>query len=319
MNGTMNSETSIDKVEDVMHNGLVECNIRLASARPVLSHLLNSGDHALYSDQVIARIRAMATHCARQLLQRVDAASGVEFGGIGDESRVSSLASSILADDSFLSHAHALTIEGLLAENLQKRSGIDPVLTPMMQEMAASASAEIAAASMHVLASQARFEQQQRRMELPLAELPGDLFHKTLLIMQSVPGLPEAGVRKADAELRATFDESNRRESQITRLMMALGRKASRALSLDHAGLALFLTAISMASSQDRDLAAFSTGETQLARLALSMRAAGMSQSALEEQLNYIHPGSSLPEHFDAISADKAIAILTALQTTDRN
>ena len=53
-----------------------------------------------------------------------------------------------------------------------------------------------------------------------------------------------------------------------------------------------------------------STGEGQLARLALSLRAAGLKPQAIEEQFLSLHPDALMPESFDVLSVDRAAAIL---------
>ncbi len=63
----------------------------------------------------------------------------------------------------------------------------------------------------------------------------------------------------------------------LARLVTGMGGGAIAALSVDHAGAAIFLTALSIGSGQDRDLAVLSTNDRQLARLALALRAARVS------------------------------------------
>ena len=124
--------------------------------------------------------------------------------------------------------------------------------------------------------------QHQRRMELPLQELPAELFHTaTKLLRTHGTDFPQAAEQLRD-RLRDEYDESARRIGQVTRLLMTLGPKAKRALSVDHAGLSVFATALSMASEQERDVVILSLGENQCARLALSLRAAGLGQSAAQ-------------------------------------
>jgi len=100
---------------------------------------------------------------------------------------------------------------------------------------------------------------------------------------------------RASAKLRATYDEANSRLSQLSRLVMSLGRDAMRALSVDHAGLALFTTSLAMACGEDRNLAIHSFSNNQSARLAVSLRAAGLRKEAVEEQFLYIHPDAHPP------------------------
>ncbi|MEO5707428.1 MAG: hypothetical protein ABIT10_07895 [Alteraurantiacibacter sp.] len=302
---------SAAEVETIMQGELAEGDAVLASTRPILRHLLANRDQTLFSDEVIARVRGMIAHVAQQLLRACADAADADEEVRQDLPGHEELAALMLEDTAFLSHAHALTQEAGLAEDLQRRSGIDGVLSPLLQELAAASEPQLAAGAMRVIAAQARFLQQMRRMELPLGELPGDLFHKALLLMQTqMSGDPV--VETATAALRASFDEGDGRIGQLSRLVMALGGRAARALAIDHAGLALFATALGMASNQDRTLAVLAFGESQLARLALSLRAAGLGQGAVEEQFLYIHPDALLPEGFDSLTTARAIAVLAA-------
>lgn len=315
MNNTIKAGQSAESVEDMLRGELAQGDVILSIARPILRHLLANDDHALFSDEVIAKIRGMMTHLARQLLFELAEELKKDDRGPFVEQNQDALATMLLDDTAFLGHAHALSIEAQLAERLQSRSGIDPVLSPLLQELAASGDEAQAAAAMRVVASQARFMQHQRRMELPLAELPAELFHaatRALKINQTDYPREAEAVRD---RLRREFDESDRRVGQMTRLVMAMGGNAKRALAVDHAGLSVFSTALCMASEQERDVAVLALGENQCARLALSLRAAGLGQSAVEEQFLYLHPEITLPEGFDALRADRAAALLTSAAT----
>jgi hypothetical protein len=204
-------------------------------------------------------------------------------------------------------------IEAQLAERLQARSGIDSVLSPLVQELIAAKEGDMAALAMTVLAAQARFMQHHRRMELPLGELPGDLFHKALVLVRETAGDDEVA-EAVEQDLRAVYDESAGRLGLLARVVMAMGQRATRALAIDHAGVAIFATALAMASRQDRDLAVLSFVDRQFARLALSLRAAGLKQQAVEEQFLFLHPEVALPEGFDMLRADRALALLAGSQ-----
>ena len=171
------TEQTVESVETVLRDELGRGDAMLATSRPILRHLLVNDDHALFSDEMIARIRGMMNHVARQLLFAQAAAGGtLDRAGYADD-RQDALAQALFEDTDFLAHAHALTLEAQLAERLQRRSGIDAVLSPLVQELAAAREMDMAALAMAVLAAEARFLQHHRRMELPLGELPGDLFH----------------------------------------------------------------------------------------------------------------------------------------------
>lgn len=281
----------------------------LSATRPILRHLLANRDEALFSDEVIARVRGMTAHVAQQLLLARAAADGaIEPGDFADLHR-QDLARLLFEDAAFLAHVHAKTLEAKMAEQLRQRSGIDHVLSPLLQELAASQDEKTAGAAIRAISAQARFIQQMRRMEMPLAELPGDLFRKALLCMRGHAGEDEAASR-AEAGLRAGYDEAESRLGQLTRLVMSLGRNATRALAVDHAGLAVFATGLAMAAGQDRNLTILSLGDNQLARLAVSLRVAGLRKDVVEEQFLYIHPDRDMPAGIDRLSSASAAALL---------
>jgi hypothetical protein len=261
---------------------------------------------------MIARIRGMMNHVAKQLLfVRAETAGAADRARYAAE-RQDELAQALFEDTAFLAHAHALTLEAQLAERLQARSGIDSVLSPLVQELAAAREVDMAALAMAVLAAQARFMQHHRRMELPLGELPGDLFHSALVLLGSQDDDAADAAAQAERQLRDGYDESAGRLGLLTRLVMAMGQRAVRALAIDHAGLAIFSTALAMASRQERAIAVISFADRQFARLALALRAAGLKQQAVEEQFLYLHPEIALPDGFDTLRADRAAALLAA-------
>ncbi|MCX7676447.1 MAG: hypothetical protein N2Z59_03615 [Alteraurantiacibacter sp.] len=300
----------IEEIEALLRARLAAGDLVLASIQPILQHLLASRDSDHFSDEVIARVRGMIGHVARQMLvARAQQAQYPDPGQFADRHE-GELATLLAGDVAMLMHAHALAVEALVATRLQTRSNLDPVLSPLLQEMAASSDESTAAAAMHAIAAQARFMQTQRRMELPLGELPGELLHKALLAMRAHAGDDPVAARAEEA-LRAGYDESSGRLGQLTRLVVSLGSRAQRALVLSHAGLAMFTTAYSMASGQDRNAAILTYGEGQLTRFALALRAAGLSQEAVEEQVNFLHPDLVLPPGFDRVTPQAAARLLT--------
>ena len=74
--------------------------------------------------------------------------------------------------------------------------------------------------------------------------------------------------------------------------------------------MAFFVSALALASGQDRDMAVLATNEGQLARLALALRAAGLKPAGVEEQFLALHPDVALPEGFETLGADRAAALL---------
>jgi hypothetical protein len=300
-----------DSVEARLRDALRAGDAVLAAAAPVLRHLLTSEDNGLFGDAVIARVRGMSGDVARQLFGHLAVAGGE---GEGDE-KLTALTAAITASPAFLGHVHALALEWQLTEVLQERLALDPVLSPLLQALVGSPEPTTAELAMKFLAAQARFGQAQRRMRLPLGELPGDLLHGALIAMRAVAGIePEMDTRAAAAEasIRSVYDEGRSRLGLVSRLVTSMGAGAVAALSLEHAGAAIFLSALASASGQDRDLAVLATSETQRARLALALRAAGLKPAAIEEQLLTLDPDSTLPPGLDRLGPDRAAAILAA-------
>ena len=312
------TERTVESVERVLRDELVRGDAMIAAARPILRHLLSNDDHELFSDQTLARVRGMMFDVARQLLS-----AQAESAEIGDRKefvaeRQDGLAHALLEDTAFLGHAHALSLEAQLTEHLQAGSGIDAVLPPLVQDLAAAEDAATAGLSMAVLAAQARFVQHYRRMELPLRELPGDLFHRALLLLRSHAGAGDgdrdAGAEDAERRLRGAYEEDAGRLALLSRLVMSLESHAARALAVDHAGLAIFASALAMASGQERELTLLSFAERQFSRLALALRAAGLEQQAVEQQFIFLHPEVALPDGFEMLRTDRAAALLAASQ-----
>lgn len=298
-------------VEDVLRLELAEGDAMIGTLGPILRHLLASDGLSLFSDETVARVRGMGASIALQLLHAQADAAGIENPEDYVAERIEQLCDALLGQSALVSHLHALAMEWQLADRLHMRSGLDPVLSPLLQALIGSPDAETASSAMATLAAQARFIQGLRRMELNLNELPGELFHSVLLTMCALADVDsEEAVRKADAAFRSDFDESRSRLGLLSRLVTGMGGGAIAALSVSHAGVAMFLTALAVGSGQQRDLAVLSTHERQLARLALSLRSAGLKPSAVDEQLLYLHPDVTLPEGFDQLRSDRAAALL---------
>lgn len=311
-------------VESVLREELAREDSALGAVAPILRHLIGHDDRAVFADEIVARVRGMAEDVARQLIGAMeDDGDGDGAGGGGDGSPLSeaagldALTTAIAGNAAFLAHVHALALEWRLAMRLQERLGLDPVLSPLVQALIGSPEPETAALSMNLLAAQARFGNAQRRMQLPLSELPGDLLHTALIALRTLVGTDPAADRQAaqaEQAIRAHFDEAASRLGLIARVVTGMGGGAVAALSLAHAGAAIFLTALALASGQDRDLAALSASESRHARLALALCAAGLKPQAVEEQLLLLHPEASLPPGLDRIEPDRASAILAGAE-----
>lgn len=304
-------ERTAETVEQALRDQLARGDELIAAARPILRHLLANPDRGLFSEERVARIRGMMLDIAGRLLFAEAEAAGARDQAGYVAQRQERLARTLADDAAFLVHAQALTIEAQLTERLQQRSGIDPALPPLVEDLAAGRDPAMAGLAMAVLAAQARFLQHIRRMELPLRELPGDLFHLALLVLRAEGG---DAAEAAERRLRDDYQEGTGRLSLITRLVLGLEGRAAHALSIDHAGPAIFATALALASGQERDLAVLSFADRGSARFVLGLRAAGLGQQATAEQILRLDPEAAAPEDLELIGADRAAALLAASQ-----
>ncbi|MDF8334077.1 hypothetical protein [Novosphingobium cyanobacteriorum] len=302
-------------IEALLREELAVADRAVASNGPILRHLLRNDDNSIFSDEIVARVRGMFHDVARQLVAALGEAAGHADPQEWSFSSTEGLARVLAENGAFLSHFHALALEWQLTERLQSRLGLDPVLPPLLQARIADADPEVSATAMNLLAAQARFGQAERRMQLPLGELPGDLFHIALVTMRTFVGDDAGGdgyALVAERTLRARFDEERGRLGLLRRVLRATGTEAVQALSVEQAGVALFLTALATGSGQTREAATLSTCEVQLPRLALGLSACGLRAEAIAAQFLALHPEVSLPDGFAALGPDGAAAILAA-------
>lgn len=309
--------TAADIEEGALRANLARGDAMLGVVAPVLRHLLVHEDNGMLSEEIVARVRGMIADLAGALLGRLAAPDEAVPGPLHSEADIAALVAIFAADAALLRHVHALALEWQLTERLQARMALDPVLSPLLQALLASPDPAMASLAMHGLAAQARFGQSQRRMQLSPGELPADLLHGVLLALRNFAAARPGGQQRAAAAemaIRAEYDESRSRIALLSRLVTGLGPGAVAALTVGHAGAAIFLTALAAASGQDREQAVLATGEGQGARLALALRAAGLKPEAIGEQLFALHPDASPLPGFDRIAPDRAAALIAGTE-----
>ena len=303
---------STDGVETALREELARGDAMAGTVAPILHHLIAAGDVSVFSEEILARIRAMLADLAAELLDALIGADGRRAHSPGE---VEVVGRALLDNPDLLTHLHGLALEWQLTERLQGRLALDPVVAPLLQGLIASADGEISALARAFFAVQARWCQSQRQMKLPLRELPADLLNIALYTLRTLAGVEPALAERAtvvEGEIRRSYDEEATRLGLAARLVVGLGNEAQAALSVAHGGVALFLTALALGSGQERDAAVLSTHEAQLARLALALRAAGLGPSAVEEQFLALHPEIMLPDGFERLASDRAAAILSS-------
>ena len=288
----------------------------LGNIEPILGHLLSTPDHSLFSDEIVARLRGMLNDLARQILRAQAEATGQVGREAFAERHGEALAGHFQASPALLAHCHSLAIEWQLTERLEAQYGLDPVLSPMLQQVIAYPDSSVSSAAMAALASQARFAQSQRRMELPLSELPGDLFHETLLAWRKYNGETRSDAMiRAESKLRNGYDESAARIALFARIASCLGDESRESLMIERSGAALFFAVLSARSGQSRSLAILSSNARQTARLAVGLRAAGLQPRLVDEVLLRLHPGAAPVIGLDEMSESEARTILASAST----
>ena len=304
-----------DAIEASLAEVLATARGAFANVVPILRHLLRSDDNSIFSDEIVARVRGMFLDIARQLIIALADAAGHAEPQAWAHKAADELAHVLADNPAFLEHFHTLALEWQWTERLAMRASLDPVLPPLLQACMASGVPDASAGAMNLLAAQARFCQNQRRMQLPLGELPGDLLHIALVTMRAYVGadsMADGYALIAERSVRGHFDEARGRLGLMRRVLDAMGDQAGDALTLDKAGVALFLSALARGSSQTREAVILSTVDSQLPRLALSLRASGMDHAALAAQVRVFHPDAALPAGLGALAADQAAALLAA-------
>lgn len=294
---------------------------RVLSARGVvLRQLIATEDRSMFSDAIVARVRAMAEDLARQVGFKLAQASGERDPRAWSESITEPLSGALIDEPVIVDHLHAVALEWQLTESMQRRAGVDPALSPLLQALIGADDPTGSALAMDLLTVQAAFARHQQRMSLPVNELPAEVLFALLeTLRHAVAGDPvfEAHARNTEHAIRQDYDESQSRIGLANRLVSALGAGAFAALSITHAGVAVFLSALASATGDPRDTVAVSTSESQLARLALSLRAAGLGDREIEREFYAIHPEISLPEGFGRLQGNDARALLTGQGATD--
>lgn len=268
-----------------------------ASSRVALPHLLRLSGQSLLCEAVMAQIAGMLVDLAMQL-------SALQDGGEPPDA----IAERLLSHEPLSRHCHALALEWFLAGRLQDERALDPVLAPAIQALVAGGGEEEADLAIQALAAQARFAQSRRRMELPLRELPAELFHAALLAAR---GDDARAPGPGETQIRGDYEEGETRLALMGRLAAGPLAEAAGALTLENAGVALWASAIASRARQDRARVICAAVDPHLGRMLLTMRAAGLSAAEAERQAYLLYPDIPLPDGLHDIGTREAAQWLT--------
>lgn len=303
------AQTPADPADHPLRAALARGDRAHARSAPALEHLLAAPDQSLIEEAVVAQVRGMLADLARQLVE-----ARLRSRPIALAVQEAMLAR-LLQDGELRAHCQALALEWRLARKLEAGFSIDPVLSPLLQAWVSEGDAGIGSLAMAALAAQARFAQAQRRMELPLAELPAELFHAALAAGREVipDGTPDADPQ-ADARLRADYEEASSRLALLARLAREPGAQTTRVLAVEDAGVALWLSALAARSGESRDRTACAAADPHLGRLLLTLRAAGATPAEAERQALRVQPDAELPRGLEDIGTREAAQWLAEVE-----
>jgi len=295
--------------ETALEGELARANRALSGVAPVLEHALVGDGGGLVNDLLVARVRGMVNDLAHQLELRRSSETPDKLPV--PEEALDYLTRLLISDTPLLLHLHACAVEGVLTEKLDSQTGVDPVLSPLWQELIASEDAAVSETAMQALAAQARFMQAQRRMQHPILDLPPEVLERALRIWVRATNVEEEpSVAAAMRAIKSDYDEAQSRLGLITRLVSSMREGRIAALELDHAGLALFTSALASLTGETRERAVMACQNQQAARLAVCLSAAGLDHSAIEQQFVHLDPANTTPRGLAGLSPDAARALL---------
>lgn len=281
----------------------------LSRSGSALQHILAAPDRSLLSDAVVAQVGGMLADLADQL---VDARIAV----VDPDAARAAVTARLLLVDTLRAHCQAIALEWRLSVQLEADLAIDPVLSPLLQELVGDPDPGVGAIAMAGLAAQARFAQAQRRLQLPLGELPAELFHAALLAARdAVEATDQNDVMRAETRLRAAYDEGAGRLSLLARLVTTADSISRPMPAVEEAGVALWLSTLAARSGESRERTACAAADPLLGRLLLTLRATGLSPAEAERQALRAQPNAILPHGLQDIGTREAAQWLAEART----
>ncbi len=122
---------------------------------------------------------------------------------------------------------------------------------------------------------------------------------------------PENALAQGEMKLRMKRDEVTPRTVLMDR-MLERHERPEAALSLSHAGVHMFASVLAATASQPRDRTVLAMTEQQGARLAVSLRAAGVPEKGIAQQFAFLRPDRSAPEGIGTLRRETASGLLRA-------
>lgn len=300
---------TVDSVDHPLRAALARGERAYATSGPALQHLLALPDKSLIDEAIVAQVRGMIEDIARQLIV-AQPRSRDEGGDTAD-----ALTARLVAVEELRGHCQALALEWRLACQLERELAVDPILSPLLQSWVATGDAPTGALAMAALAAQTRFVQAQRRMQLPIGELPAELFHIVLIAArETIPDGNAPATQNAEARLRLDYEEAAGRLSLLARLEREAGPAALPALNIEQAGVALWLSALAARSGESRERTTLAVADPHLGRLLLTLRAAGVSPADAEREALRVQPDAAVPRGLEDVGTREAAQWLAEIR-----
>jgi len=319
------SDRSAPKVD--MRAALARCDFARRSQVPVLAHLLGAPVKHSINAEIVARVRSAIEHLAAQLAAaafgdgaKIDQGALALVPPTGAEREIDALTAQFWGWPELLEHVLARVLEGQLALDLEQRHSLDPVLSPLFQELIASERPERAQLAMAALTAQARFIESFRRMRLPVLQLSAELFSALVergarILARNGTKADAARVERGLATLRTRYDEAETREGLFSQLIAALGRARCAALDLEHAGVALFSSALAESAGTARANVVGALQAAQHPLLVTQMRAAGLERERVVDTIEFMRGDWSLCAAALELDTERARDLLAELDS----
>ncbi len=305
MNGVAMNPSAQAQLETALRVGLARSDAAFRGIAPVLTHMLDDSWPSIVSDASLARVQGMMTGFGRELK------SSAPGNSVLSEPDLEMFRQMLIGDSRLLEYCFVLAVEGQIIEQLASEHSVERVLSPLLQELVGSDRKEIAEQAMSCIAAQSRFVQTQARMQMPLSDLPADLFHSVLGKWQEFASKHRQDLPIQSIEsLRKNYDEGATRTAQMERLVAAIGKGVRAALDLPHAGFSLFATALARESDQSRGNALLSCQAIQSPRLVLGLRAAGLEEADIAKNIVTLGGEATNSKGLNQILPDQAQSIL---------
>lgn len=272
-----------------------------------LRHRIGFADPSLFDDEIVARARGLLVHLTAQIAGDRPAGAGNANYRIGRDA----VLRAVFAQPAFLAHCHALALEFRLTRRLASEADIDLMLPPIMQELIASPNERTSRLASSSVAAQGRFLRDMERMQMPLRQLPAELLNIALTIGRECLGDPVLADAVEQA-VRTSYDEGATRLVLLERLAHASDYPRARGLQLEQAGVPLFVAGLASSIGSIYCDAVLATTESQVARLALTLRTLGCNPRVVNRNLLLLHDRASLAV---AAAIDPATASLLLAQS----